>query len=479
MKITWKIFFAFTALITVIFSVFGVWMISASFSNAYERMIDEGSRENKMFRLTFEVNLNAFSPEEIDDEIVSEISKSIVDNMEQKGYSYKVYKENQSLYTSNNLSIDNNIKAMFTENINSGYETIPVEDRVYVVFLCRSECKDQIYYLETIKDITEIYSERDTFYYQYCIAIAVLLVCTCIIVLILSHMLTKSVVKLSNTARKFAGGEYEARANVKGGDEISRLADDFNNVADSLVVKMDELVWEARKQEDFSASFAHELKTPLTSIIGYAEMLRTMELDREETMEAADYIYSEGKRLESLSRKLLNLVGLDKQNYNFSKIPMRKLMKEVERVTASMLERKRINFGICFDEGFIYGEYDLLVSLFVNLIDNARKAVSEQGNIVVSGKSIAEGYEISVKDDGLGIPEDEINKITEAFYMVDKSRARKEGGAGLGLSLCNKIVCLHSAAWQIKSRQGEGTEVIVVFPDIHQKRGGDSSNEEE
>lgn len=194
-------------------------------------------------------------------------------------------------------------------------------------------------------------------------------------------------------------------------------------------------------------------------------------------MEAADYIYSEGKRLESLSKKLLKLVGIDRQNCNFSKIPVSKLMKEVERVTADMLERKRINFEMCFEDGHIYGEYDLLVSLFVNFIDNARKAVSEKGNIVVSGKNVSDGYEVSVRDEGIGIPEDEINKITEAFYMVDKSRARKEGGAGLGLSLCSKIVSIHNADWTIKSRQGEGTEVIVVFPKLNQERGVNSSNE--
>lgn len=477
MKITWKIFFVFTAFITIIFSVFGVWMISASFNNSYERMIDEGSRENKMLRLTFEVNLNAFSQEEIDDETVSEISESIVDNMEQKGYSYKVYREGQSLYESSSLKLDNNIRDMLTENINSGYETIQIEDKVYVIFLCRSECNERTYYLETVKDITEIYSKRDSFYYQYCIAIAVLLVCTCLIVLVLSHMLTKSVVELSNTTREFAGGNYEVRANIKAGDEIGRLASDFNSMADCLAVKMDELMWEARKQEDFSASFAHELKTPLTSIIGYAEMLRTMELDREETMEAADYIYSEGKRLESLSRKLLNLVGLDRHSYNFNKVSVRKLMEEAERVTADMLERKCISYEMYFEDGYIYGEFDLLVSLLVNLIDNARKAVSEKGSIVVSGEKVPEGYKLSIKDNGRGIPENEINKITEAFYMVDKSRARREGSAGLGLSLCNKIVYVHNADWTINSREGEGTEVIVVFQGPDEKKGGDISNE--
>lgn len=106
--------------------------------------------------------------------------------------------------------------------------------------------------------------------------------------------------------KAFRSGDYGTRAEVYSEDEIGTLARDFNIMADNLIQKMDELKDNARKQEDFTASFAHELKTPLTSIVGYADMLRTMDLDKEETVEAANYIYSQGKRLESLSFKLLD-----------------------------------------------------------------------------------------------------------------------------------------------------------------------------
>ena len=465
MKITWKIFFVFTSLIIVIFSIFGVWMISASFGSAYERVIDEGSRENKMFRLAFEVNMNAYTNKEVDDEeTVVEISGTVVGNMDQNANTYIIYKGNKILYKSGGLAVNNSIRQQLSENTNSGYETVPLGDKVYAVFLCASECNEQVYYLETIKDITEIYIERDSLYYQYCAAIAVLIVCTGIIVMILSHMLTKSMIELSDTTRKFAGGNYEIRARVKSSDEIGLLANDFNMMADSLEAKIEELVKNARKQEDFSAAFAHELKTPLTSIIGYAEMLRTMEMDREETMEAADYIYSEGKRLEVLSRKLLELLAMEKQDYESLRISAVNVIKAAVRINASMLEKRNIELVTEVGPGYIYGEYDLLVSLFANLIDNARKAVPENGKIFITGRNGASGYEICVKDEGCGIPDTEIEKITEAFYMVDKSRSRKEGGAGLGLNLCSKIVRIHNAEWNIKSIQGKGTEVIIRFP---------------
>ena len=105
----------------------------------------------------------------------------------------------------------------------------------------------------------------------------------------------------------------------------------------------------------------------------------------------------------------------------------------------------------------------LFRSLFSNLIDNARKASEKGGQIFLEGKNTKGGYSFVIRDNGRGIPEEEIYKITEPFYMVDKSRARKEGGAGIGMSLCQKIILLHHAEWDIQSVIGEGTEIHIQF----------------
>ena len=106
----------------------------------------------------------------------------------------------------------------------------------------------------------------------------------------------------------------------------------------------------------------------------------------------------------------------------------------------------------------------MLVSLLVNLVENARKALSVGGNIWITGHITDEGYEVAVQDNGCGMTQSEIDKITEAFYMVDKSRSRKEGGAGLGMTLCSRIVEVHGARWFIRSEVGKGTKIRVVFP---------------
>ena len=125
---------------------------------------------------------------------------------------------------------------------------------------------------------------------------------------------------------------------------------------------------------------------------------------------------------------------------------------------------KKIKGKILLEKSVIMGDYELLLSLLYNLLDNAVKAVEEGGFILLKGSCVPEGYEIKVVDNGRGIPQKEIHRITEAFYMVDKSRSRKEGGAGIGMALCKKIITLHGGTLRIQSRLGEGTVIKVSFP---------------
>lgn len=464
MKFFWKICFAFIALITVAFSIFGIWMITETFRISMEREIKEGDRESRMFQLAFEVNMNSLSENYRTERIVRELAESVVGNLDTQDYSYKIYRGTKELlYENSETRLEHQLMEQMGENT-CVYQVLESGDERYLIFVCKSVMSGRTYYLESAKEITAVYEERNSFYDRYRVVMLALIAVACVVVFIVSHFLTRSIAGLSYTTRRFAQGDYKIRAKVNSEDEVGTLAQDFNQMADNLNQKMGELTEAARKQEDFTASFAHELKTPLTSIIGYADMLRTMDMTREETMEAANYIYSQGKRLESLSFKLLELIVTNNQEYQFKSVPVKDLLNEVEQVAAASLEKKHISCSISMDEGEIFGEHDLLISLFVNLVDNARKALSVGGNIWINGRMQEEGYEILVKDNGCGMPQEEIDKITEAFYMVDKSRSRKEGGAGLGMTLCSRIVEVHNAKWYIQSTVGEGTEIQIVFP---------------
>lgn len=475
MKFFWKIFFVFTAMITAVFSVFGIWMITQSFRNSLKKEIEEGNRESRLFQFAFEVNMNSLSENYQTEKTVKELTESVVSNLDGQSYFYRLYRGTQSvIYENSELRLEHGMMEQMGENT-CVYQVLASGQSRYLIFLCKSSVGGRTYYLESAKDITELYEERDHFYDQYRMIMLALIVASGVIVLLLSHFLTKSVVALSGTTRQFARGDYAVRSDVASGDEIGTLAQDFNRMADNLVDKMNELTDAARKQEDFTASFAHELKTPLTSIIGYADMLRTMDMTKEETAEAANYIYSQGKRLESLSFKLLELIVTQNQEYQFRQVEAQELIEEAVRITEKSLEAKKLLCTVEAVPGVIWGERDLLISLLVNLLDNARKALPEGGHIRLEGRKLREGYMLRVLDDGCGMPKTEIDKITEAFYMVDKSRSRREGGAGLGMTLCSRIVEVHGAEWKIESSEGEGTQITIRFPAKevakHEKKG--------
>lgn len=467
MKFFWKIFFVFISLISIVFGVFGFWLMNFSFENAYEKEISEGERENVMMQFAFEMNLNSIEEQFYTFNYLKQISEAVCKNIEKGEYSYQIYLENEEvLFKSEGMKeVPHNIKEVISDTESRGYEIVSDEqENKYLIFLSKIDIGDKICYLESMKDITVIYIERDNFYVQYCIIMITLLSISGVSVLIVSSFLTSQITNLSKTARELAKGNYEIRAKQKGNDEIGKLSKDFNTMADSLSVKIQELKDAATRQEDFTASFAHELKTPLTSIIGYSDMLRAMDLTKEETMEASNYIYSQGKRLESLSLKLLDIIVAGKQQILFRSIPVKVLFKDIRLMVTPSLAEKKIHLHIKLEDGFLYGDKDLLSSLFVNLIDNAKKALKDGEHIWVKGKKTDGGYQIIIMDNGCGMPEKELSRITEAFYMIDKSRARKEGGAGLGMALCNKIISLHRAKWNVQSEEEVGTAVIILFP---------------
>lgn len=467
MKFFWKIFFAFTVLTTMVFSIFGIWAISQAFQTSFDKEVEESSRENRMFQYAFEMNMNSLPESYRREEVFAQLMEKIRDNLDQKTYIYTVFsEEGHEMFSSREPGTEllaNDIKPMLTAENNCGYEVVASEESRVLYYMCRSQVEGSVFYLENCKDITEIYEERDEFYSAYRIIMVALLALAAVIIFIISHFLTKSIVALSDTTRRFSEGNFQVRAADGGEDEIGMLSRDFNRMADTLVEKMDELTDAVRKQEDFTASFAHELKTPLTSIIGYSDMLRTMEMNREETMEASNYIYSQGKRLENLSLKLLDLIIVGKQEFRCRSVQVEELLEEIENIVTHGLEKQGARLYVQAEKGTIWGEHDLLVSLLVNLVDNARKALTDGGSVWITGRETNGEYELTVKDNGRGMPQDEIHKITEAFYMVDKSRSRKEGGVGLGMTLCSRIVEVHHARWVIESREGEGTEVRILF----------------
>ena len=318
-------------------------------------------------------------------------------------------------------------------------------------------------YIACSRDVTSVFTDAKDNLNLYQIIMAVILVVCVGLTTAFTLVLTRPIRRISRTARQLSQGHYEKRVKVDGDDELQLLARDFNAMADSLQKKMDELSDALQRQKDFTAGFAHELKTPLTSVIGYADTLRSRELPRPRQIQAADYIFREGKRLEAMSFALLDLFALDRKAPEFSMVPVTELVRQTAESCAYLLQRDGITLERRVQEATLYVSPELLKTLLYNLIDNARKASKRGDRIFLTGDWTENGYRLSVRDQGCGMEPAELTRITEAFYMVDKARARGQGGAGLGLALCQKIAEVHHGCLEFHSAPGEGTEAILLL----------------
>lgn len=336
-------------------------------------------------------------------------------------------------------------------------------NQIYVTAVTNISEMGQNIFIETTKYISPIFTEYSNHVKKIQIWSAAILAVSTVFILITVHFISKPLNKLTSLSAKIAKGDITERIKLnrfeKSIKEIDMLADSFNNMAECNEKYISQLKEEYKKQEEFTGSFTHELKTPLTTIIGYSDLLRTYDLPQNERRMYAEYIYKEGKRLESLSIHLLNLLVMNNQSFTLSEVKTEVLAYDLKSATAFLPQKYGVSLDFYLAKDSVICEASLLKTLIINLMDNGCKASEKGSRVTVVGKREQGFYVIQVIDHGMGIPENEIKKITEPFYMVDKSRARKQGGAGLGLALCSKIALIHGTSLEITSQLGKGTTV--------------------
>ena len=282
--------------------------------------------------------------------------------------------------------------------------------------------------------------------------------------------------KLSEALESMAEGDYDPRLPVHGSGEKKRLYAAYNKAADTVEESMETLRNSSDSRKRFASSMAHEMKTPLTSILCMGDVLRIKrEVTDEERRELAGVIVEEAKRMRALSSKLLELASAESAELERERLSVTALLDEVSAAEAPLLALRGLRLTVIpGEEAFVFGDRELLKSLLCNLIDNAAKAC-EAGKTVrlASAKRLRGGKWqalIAVADEGIGMTKEEVVLATEPFYMADKARSRKAGGAGLGLALCKEIAARHDATLSIRSQKGKGTTVVLRIPLLEEKR---------
>ena len=292
------------------------------------------------------------------------------------------------------------------------------------------------------------------------------------LLLLLVWFLLRPLVALGKSARQIAGGSYGQRVAVRGHDELAGLARDMNNMAQAVQDRVEQLERVAEERRVFIGNLAHEMKTPLTSILGFADLLYLpKEVSDAERVEYAHVISVEARRLSSLSGKLLELITLGSTNLTMEPASLRTVADEVALSLTPVMAQNRMELHAHCPDVRIDMDRELFKSLLYNLLDNGRKASEQGGRLELTANAEGDTVTVLVRDYGQGIPQEALDKITQPFYMVDKSRARKAGGAGLGLALCQEIVKVHQGTMDIQSTLGQGTLISLAFP-ISQKGDG-------
>jgi signal transduction histidine kinase len=314
-----------------------------------------------------------------------------------------------------------------------------------------------VYY---VQDITGVYASISQMAWEFgAVGLACMLIGVGLIVVLVRYA-TKPAVKLGESARRIAAGDYAERVTVESRDEIGELARDFNRMAEAVQARVEELGEAAQRQQLFIGGLTHEFKTPLTSLVGHAETLLYTNMPDDAAQDSLLTIQAQCKWLERLTQKLLGLVVLQ-EDIELREEPVAALLDAVGESVAETFAKRGVRLEISCRADTLPMDSDLMLSLLINLTDNASKASAAGQTVAVR----AYDRTIEVEDHGIGMPAAEISRITEPFYTVDKSRSRKAGGMGLGMALVKRIADAHGALIAIESAPGKGTCVRVILPD--------------
>ncbi len=323
--------------------------------------------------------------------------------------------------------------------------------------------KEKVYYFAKQLDdgnILRVSSQATNignFFKDYIVYILICILAVIIAAVFVSFAITKSIIK---PIRRL-GQNLDDVDKFKFDDELQPLVNAL------LQQKRKQKMLDKQKKQ-FTANVSHELKTPLTSIAGYAELIETGMAKEEDIKPFAGVIRKQALRLVSLSEDIIQLSQLeesDDENMSFESVDLYDIANKcVEALTINALN-KNVTLSLSGEQCYIRGKAQLVEEMVYNLLDNAIRYNKENGTVTVTVTPLSKGASVSVKDTGIGIPAKYQDRIFERFFRVDKSRSKATGGTGLGLAIVKHITQLHGADLKLESEEGKGTQIIVTFKD--------------
>lgn len=396
------------------------------------------------------------------DDIDSVIERIVSQQLEENALAVILDNENNSSYYGNQKP---DIKIL-SEKIKSENDIVSIildcGEGTYMCVGSMSNIEGKSYKVFTANNITEVYAERNRDLIFVQIISVILAAVIAVILLLLIKLLFRPLGRINKSINRIAGGDYSLRIGKSGSEEFQQLADNVNSMAASVEENYNRIESIAEDRKRFIDSLSHEMKTPLTSILGFADILRIKKnISPEELNEYSSIIVEESKRLKALSGKLMELVSSGESELELKPVRTDIILNELGIVFEPIMKAKSLILNCQIETLIINADADLFKSLIYNFLDNAVKASYEGGTIELSCHRDGEFAIITVRDYGIGISDEDKKRIFEPFYMADKARSRKLGGAGLGLALCAEIAKKHNAEIELTSELNKGTAISI------------------
>lgn len=419
MKFRYKVLITNLILLSVSLGLVGYLMIHKNFELAKETQISNAVIQNNLVQSSVEYEvLQALNREESVKGALPDIGAQVSSGMRAENVTFFIYYGDKLVY--NETEENANLKKVWEaqqEDGNKNYAIFEEDGHYYIYVTAASKVGDENLCIISRSDVSDAYALRDREIRYFRLILFVCLMIESLLIYVISRYLTRPLEQLNRVAEEITDGSYETRIAVKSQDEVGLLA--------------------------------------------------------------LSYIFSEGRRLERMSGKLFDLIYLREHEMEKEAVQAENVSSEVLKVVTPSFAAKGLVLKENIEPAVLYGNKELLVTALVNLLDNARKASKEHGVIEFRGKRIKEEenpfyYELSVKDYGIGMTKEETERICDEFYMADKSRARQEGGAGIGMSLVALILEHHQAELIVESEPKKGTKMRICF----RKEGQENEKEQ-
>lgn len=408
MKFRYKVLITNLILLSVSLGLVGYLMIHKNFELAKETQISNAVIQNNLVQSSVEYEvLQALNRKESVKGALPDIGAQVSSGMRAENVTFFIYYGDKLVY--NETEENANLKKVWEaqqEDGNKNYAIFEEDGHYYIYVTAASKVGDENLCMISRSDVSDAYALRDREIRYFRLILFVCLMIESLLIYVISRYLTRPLEQLNRVAEEITDGSYETRITVKSQDEVGLLA--------------------------------------------------------------LSYIFSEGRRLERMSGKLFDLIYLREHEMEKEAVQVENVSSEVLKVVTPSFAAKGLVLKENIEPAVLYGNKELLVTALVNLLDNARKASKEHGVIEFSGKRIQEEenpfyYELFVKDYGIGMTKEETERICDEFYMADKSRARQEGGAGIGMSLVALILEHHQAELIVESEPKKGTKMRICF----------------